>query len=505
MIADSQDSLLPTSPNPKKSEGIPFFHLLKNAIPFMLNNLAYFGARNISYHFLKESNESHLIAAAGLALTCINVISVALAGSLNVGLTSRAAQAFGAKEYRLIGIYLHRASIIGAIVMIPCNIALYFIDRIFINFGYDAETVENARLICIYSYPGIFGWIVSNTITSYLTACDLFKPPAIVTTICAVINCIASYVTIYLFDLGIIGFAMSFNIQNVFGAILLVVYVKVKDPVPGSIFWLNKESFQSLWEFFKFEFSAGAMIFVEWVSWEVLYALSGAIGVTELSSFTIVLNNFTLMYVPNFAIMDTAIVFVGNSMGENNPQKAKNYVKAAILASSSFLLLSEIFYIFFVYQVMEFYTDDPKTIELSVAVMRLYQIVMIADFIQLNLMGCLRSIGYERVGSILMTVSYYVIGIPLCFVLALKEKLGLLGIGYGHIVIVYIILFGLLIVYACFVDWEKQAKIISDKIKKDSRAVTLEDLGENLIQNRPKSSSINEDAEGGSAINAAWI
>ena len=73
----------------------------------------------------------------------MGVVGLAVVVSLNVGLVSKAAQAFGAKNNQLIGFYLHRALIINTIALIPSCCIMYWSDVLFTTLGFDPQFAQD--------------------------------------------------------------------------------------------------------------------------------------------------------------------------------------------------------------------------------------------------------------------------------------------------------------------------------------------------------------------------
>jgi len=102
---------------PSENQTYPFKEALKtvilNSLPLIMIYFILFSIRNLSLHLIKEKNDERLSTAVGLANTILNVVGLSIFISLNTGLTSCSAQAFGARNFQLVGFYLHRGFIIN--------------------------------------------------------------------------------------------------------------------------------------------------------------------------------------------------------------------------------------------------------------------------------------------------------------------------------------------------------------------------------------------------------
>jgi len=114
LLAENQDeraelknlsSISMTASTPSYGQAIKT--LLLSTLPLTLTTAVSFSSQTITLHFLKDNTDIQILAAYSLGGTVMNLLAMTIFISLNVGLTSKSAQAYGAKNYRLVGLYLH--------------------------------------------------------------------------------------------------------------------------------------------------------------------------------------------------------------------------------------------------------------------------------------------------------------------------------------------------------------------------------------------------------------
>ena len=101
------------------------------------------------------------------------------------------------------------------------------------------------------------------------------------------------------------------------------------------------------------------------------------------------------------------------------------------------LMLELIFVVFFftLHKVLpSLYTTDPKVIAMASSLIMLAVFFQISDGLQNVAVGVLRGIQDVRVPAIIALVSYWVIMIPACYLLAFKMGFGVRGIWLGFII-----------------------------------------------------------------------
>ena len=444
--------------------------LIWNIVPLIITYLSTYSVRLVLFYYIKDKNNAYLTSAFGAGNTLMGLVGVAVFVSLNAGLISRSAQAFGAKNYQLVGFYLHRALIINIIVLVPFCCILYRSDAIFVRLGFEAPIARIIQQLTSYCIPGIFTLMIFNTLSSYLYSCNIFLPSAIVTVSSSVIFAVVAYFLLTKTNMDTGAIAISYNGMYTLNAVLIFLYIKIKDPVPDSFFWFKSQSFKEIWTLFKYEIFVGSMIYLEWIAQEINYLFAGSLSLPEITGMTIASANCQMLYAIPVVLAESVLVFVGNSMGEGDVNKAQNFMKAGLLLNLAACVCVESFYIILSKEIAEFYTLDVNAVKMTVNIFLTYLVIFPADFIQIILSSGIRAIGKEKLGFIMFLVCYYLISIPLSYILCFYAKLQVMGLVYGGMIATYCLLFWLIFSYFR-IDWEEQKVIVMERIKKDQRAI----------------------------------
>lgn len=444
--------------------------IFTNTLPMVILNFITFSIKNLSLHLVKDRNNDDLTNAVGVGNSLLNVVAIALFMSLNTGLTSGSAQAFGAKNYQLMGHYLHKGFLINAITLIPGCCVLYWSNEIALLLGFDSQTAIYTQQYSALCIIGVIALMIYNTLTGYLNACDIFWAPSIIQIVSAVVFWALSILLADFTDMDIIVVvALSYNIMQVLAAVLMFAYIKIKNPVPGSFFWFRADSFKGLWKFFKYEFFVGSMIFIEWIYYQIIYLASGRLSTVDVSALTIAAANFEMWYAIPLSLCDTVMAFVGNSVGEGSIAKSQIFLKAGLFWSTVSFIIVEIFYAFFSKTAAEFYVTDSDTIDVAVNLFRIYMIYYPFDFTQMILSSGIRALGIEKLGTLIFVVCYYVLALPATYLLCFVADKGIYGLLTGPLV-------GLGSLFVCVVvvfwrlNWKKQIESVQKRMEDDEKS-----------------------------------
>ena len=460
-------------PTPASEEDISYKKITKililSTLPVIATNIVIFFNESVVFHFLKSQGDLYALGAYGLGGNLLSVISIAVFISMNIGLASRASQAYGAKNYRLVGLCFHRALIINLLLFIPCSCLFYFSDKICLALEYEKQTSYYIQELLSLSIPAMFFLLLFNTMAAYLNACKIFAVPGAIEIVGSIIFWITAYIAIETFKLSVAGAAIAYGVMYLFSFVCIFIYIKFWDPAPGTFFWFCRDSFKDLWSQFKYELLVGSMIYLEWIAYEIINLFAGTLETVQYTALSVA--NATIMLVLSIPISlgDTVLSMIGNAVGEKNQEKAKRYLKSGVFCSFIAVLFIELAYGLLPKIVAEFYVDDPDTIDQVVTYMHIFLIQLPVDFVQMILASGLRGLGKEKAGTILMLIAYYMIAIPISYVLCHVAHLQGVGLVLGPVINVYFLLVGLLVIYYKL-DWDKQIQKVASTVDKEEEA-----------------------------------
>lgn len=167
-------------------------------------------------------------------------------------------QAYGAKQYNMVGVYLQRSWIVlffTTVFMLPLFI---FTTPILEALGQDESIAQVAGTISLWSIGAAFSFIVSFTCQTFLQAQSKNMIIAYLSAFSVSIHLFMSWLLIIKFNFGLKGAMTStilgFWIPN-FGQLLYIIY-RCPDTWKG----FSLLAFKDLWPVVKISLSSGAML-----------------------------------------------------------------------------------------------------------------------------------------------------------------------------------------------------------------------------------------------------
>ncbi|MFC4210637.1 MATE family efflux transporter [Pedobacter lithocola] len=159
--------------------------------------------------------------------------------------------------------------------------------------------------------------------------------------------------------------------------------------------------------------------------------LIGTIGETEQAAHQIAISLAAMTYMIASGVASAATIKTGNNLGRNNFNDLR---KSAIASYHVILLFMSCTAILFVvaHNIMPFiYTEDLKVIQIASQLLIIAGFFQLFDGTQVVGLGVLRGLGDVNIPTFITFLAYWVVGIPVGYLLGFKFGLGVNGIWYG--------------------------------------------------------------------------
>jgi len=449
------------------SMGTTMLIIIKSVLPMTLTYFLRYSVQIFMFYLLKSYKDDDLTGAYGIGNTFLNVVCTSIVISLNVGLLSRLAQAYGRGKLELMGLYFHRGLIINFLVQVFLSVLIYFSHFIFVLVGYEESLARNVRYYMLCNLPSNYLFMVFHTCNFYLVACRIFKPAAYMQMVSSLGGAAMAYYLIDKLKWGLEGAAFANATMNILMVILMVTYIRITNPVPGSMFAPRRQSFTGLWKLFKHQVLVGSMIFVEWVGVEIIGLSTGLLSSDQVAAYPATLSAFQPFYTVPITLSNTLLTFIGSAMGEENVAQAKRYLVSGIVLSMTSAIICISVFLPLAHEIASLVLESPDAIDDSIRMIYIYLICVPADFLQIVMGAGLRAIGKEKIGFYILVGSIYGIAIPLSFFLCFYMDMDMWGLVWGTNVGFYMIFILYTYVYMK-TSWKLQSYKISQKIEKDS-------------------------------------
>lgn len=186
--------------------------------------------------------------------------SLALQTGLSTGLETLCGQAYGAKNYHLLGVYVQAAILVLVAFCVPISILWLNMATVLPALGQTEEISAMAGVYFRWLSPSLFAAAVSQPIVKFLQAQSSVFPIML----CSVLTVLAHVPTCYLFVMklgfGFQGGALAVTVAMYVNLFLLLIYVYFSNEFEQTWNGLTKEAFGALTVFLKLAVPSVAMI-----------------------------------------------------------------------------------------------------------------------------------------------------------------------------------------------------------------------------------------------------
>ncbi|KAH3673434.1 hypothetical protein WICPIJ_009822 [Wickerhamomyces pijperi] len=412
---------------PQLTYAVELFQILASSIPLSFTFFFEYLLAVNSLFLIGHLGSSEL-AAASLAVMTFNITGMAVFEGMATCLDTFCSQAYGAGKYHKVGVYFQRCTFMILAVSIPIMI-LWWFSKWFLKFIVPQEdllelTQLYLRILCLGS-PGL---IAFETGKRFLQSQKIFHASTYVLFFCLPLNLILNYAFIQMW--GYVGAPIAIVVTYWVMALLLLAYVKFVD---GDKCWggFSQRGLKHWDKLLKLALPGLIMIESEYLSFEILTVMASYFGTESLAAQSIISNIGSLVYQFPFAIASAIATRVAIYVGSGSIRSSKMSVRLSMFVALFTGLLSAGFIYFGRRPLALLFTSDEEVLQLAIKSMPILAINQLLDAFNIISAAILRSQGRQDVASIFNVISYYVVALPLAYVLAFVYDFEISGLWLG--------------------------------------------------------------------------
>ncbi|XP_028757840.1 protein DETOXIFICATION 12 isoform X1 [Neltuma alba] len=398
------------------------------------------------------------LSGTALAVSIASVTGFSFLVGMASGLETLCGQAYGAKQYKKLGMLTYTATFSLILVCVPLSVGWIYMEKILVFIGQDPLISHEAGKFTTWLVPSLFGSAFLQPLIRYYQMQSLVVPMLISSCTTLILYIPLCWALVFKSGLNSVGAAVAISIWIWVNVIVLALYMKFSSTCAQTRAPLSMELFRGTGEFLRFAVPSAVMMCLEWWSFELLILLSGLLPDPQLetSVLSVCLNTLSTIYTIPYGIGAAASTRISNELGAGNP----NTARMAVLASMSVAVLETTVIsatLFFCRRLFGYIFSNEKEVVDYVTVMApLVCVSVILDGLQGVLTGIARGCGWQHIGAYINLGAYYLCGIPLAATLSFWVKLrgkGLwIGIQFGCFVQTV-----LLSIITCRINWKQQA------------------------------------------------
>ena len=413
----------------------------KLGLPLVLSNLAMF-AIHITDSIMLGWYDVRALAASTIAGTMLFVVFIVGAGFAQA-VTPMVAEAveeddeIRVRRVTRMGIWL--SIIYGAVVMIP----FFWSEDILIAMGQEPEVASLAHQYLLIVLFQMIPMLIVMTMKSFLAALEHTAIILWGTVATALLNVVINYALIFgnwgFPELGIRGAAIASLTVTLVTVVILFAYALIKLPQYRLLQNVWRSDAEIMGQVYRLGWPIGLTSLAEGGLFSASAVMMGWIGALPLAAHGVAIQLASLTFMFHIGMSQAATVRAGRALGRGDELGLRRGGVAAIGLSMAFAVFTMGLFLIVPELLISGFIDpdDPARdtiMTIGVALLAMAALFQVVDAVQVMALGLLRGVQDTAVPMVMATISYWIIGLPVSYVLAFTLGMGPVGLWLGLVV-----------------------------------------------------------------------
>ncbi|XP_059308769.1 protein DETOXIFICATION 16-like isoform X3 [Lycium ferocissimum] len=323
-------------------------------------------------------------------------------------------QAYGAKQYHMLGIFTQRAMLVLLSLSILLLLIWFNTSTILIACGQDRDISIEAGQFNRWMISGLFAYGILQCLNRFLQTQNIVMPMMLTSGITALFHVLICWLFVFKIDLGSKGAALANAISYWVNVFLLAGYVKVSPACRKTWTGFSKEAWHDVLDFIKLAIPSAIMICFEYWSFEMVVLLSGLLPNPKLetSVLSISLNTCWMVYMVSVGLGAAISTRVSNELGAGRPQGARLALCVVAIVAITVGLIIATTTILVRFAWGRLYSNEEEVIRYVAKILPLLALSDFLDGFQCVLSGAARGCGWQKLRAYINLGAYYVVGLP---------------------------------------------------------------------------------------------
>lgn len=308
----------------------------------------------------------------------------------------------------------------------------------------DAMTLEPEVRMIAQQFLAALAWgigplFINIVLRNFMDSLGYTRVTMLIVVCALPLNVILNYLLIFgqlgFPRLGGVGAGYASAITHWFILLVCVAVIALRQPFKS--FRLFSESFQvrfTIWrQLLQIGLPIGLAIFCETSIFGVVVLLMAQFGTSTIAAHQAAINFASLIYMLPLSIGMALTILVGFEVGGNRYYDAKQYSYLGLGIAISLALVCGAVLFYFNEAVARLYTQSEEVLHLIQQFLVYAIFFQLSDAIAAPIQGALRGYKDVKVASVMALFSYWIIGLPVGYILASYTSFGPFGYWLGFI------------------------------------------------------------------------
>ncbi|KAI9200448.1 hypothetical protein LWI28_008141 [Acer negundo] len=400
--------------------------------PTALSGLLMYSRAMISMLFLGYLGELEL-AGGSLSIGFANITGYSVISGLAMGMEPICGQAYGAKQWKLLGLTLQRTVLLLLSTSIPISFMWINMNRILLWCGQDKEISSVAHTFIVFSIPDLFFLSLLHPLRVYLRTQGITLPLTYCSAISVLLHVPLNFLLVVHFKMGIAGVAIAMVWTNLNLFLLLSSFVYFSGVFKDSWVSPSMDCLRGWSSLLSLAVPTCVSVCLEWWWYEFMIMLCGLLvnPKATIASMGILIQTTSLVYVFPSSLSLGVSTRIGNELGANRPAKARICMIVSLIFAVALGLMAMLFTTLMRNQWGRFFTTDEEILELTAIALPIAGLCELGNCPQTTGCGVLRGSARPTIGANINLGSFYLVGMPVAILMGFVAKMGFSGLWLG--------------------------------------------------------------------------
>lgn len=346
-------------------------------------------------------------------------------------------QGLGASDHPAVARGVQRGLLLSALVTLVMSLALLAAPT-FIGVLHQPDDVAPlAGAYAVWSIPGLFPFFALAVCRSTWQAMHITRPLLIAVLVGNLANIALNWALIFghlgFEPGGVIGSAKSTSIARwiMLGAGLVAGWDSLRPMLRP--WWPESWQFAPLRRMIALGLPIGLNFFFEFNAFGLVTVMAGWLGTAVMGGHEVALNLASLTFQVPVGVAAASGVMVGRAIGRGDMDAARRDSVAGLFIGVGFMAVAGLVFVALPGLLARSYTTDLAVIAVATSIIPLAGIFQVFDGTQAVCAAVLRGAGDTRIPMLLHMAGFWIVSIPLSYVLGVRAGWGAPGLWWGFV------------------------------------------------------------------------
>lgn len=249
-----------------------------------------------------------------------------------------------------------------------------------------------------------------------------------------IINILLDFVFVVLIKYGVAGAAIATLTGRATGVLLQLYFIfshKHKLNIDIKKWHID---LPHIWEIIKMSAGGAGQFIIQSASWVFLIRILSGFGSEVVGGYTIAIRLIVFTILPSWGIANAASTLVGQNLGAEKPERASKSAWYAAYMNMVFLGIVAIFYFIYAESLVRLFSDNEKAIETAILSLKILCSGYVFFGFGMVMTQAINGSGDTYTPTVLNIISFWLIEIPLAYLLAIQFKFDEPGVFWAIVI-----------------------------------------------------------------------